>query len=319
MNGIKDRDLMKKTGSREMFLPVLLIFCCLLFFTGCGPQIVFTTQKGFDAEFRIGLGEVTRDEVEWMTARILEQYPDRYREELSKALPSLQTAAEEEAKLRLSRITALVMYADKEGIELSAEEEKEAQAQAAGWAEADENADSRMLLSLARKMMISGKVYQEMTREVQDEISDEEARVAVCDMIFIPTCRVEGDVRTEYTEQEKEEARRTAGRILGELAGGGDAERIAEEAGCAPARHHITRFNSDPAVYTTAFSLKTGEVSDMIVTDDGYVVLRGVSGFDEALTDEYKIQLVRERKDAVFAEKFDAFAGSLEIHIKEAE
>ncbi len=319
MNGRDRKNPPAHSGFRGRAFPVLLLLCCLLFLSGCGPQIVFTTEKESDAVFRIGIGEVERDEVDWMTDRILEQYPEQYREELFQALPSLQTSAEEEAKLRLSRITALVLYADREGIALSNEEERSAEKQAQIWAEEDGDADPRMLMRLARNMLLSEKVYREMTADVQDEISDEEARVALCDVILVPTVTVEGDVRTEFSEEDKEEARRRAGRILGELSAGGDAERIAEELGCSPARRQVTRFNADPAVYTAAFSLKKGEVSDMIVTDDGYVILRGVTGFDEALTDEYKLQLVRERKDAAFAEKFDAFAESLEIHIKEAE
>ena len=61
-----------------------------------------------------------------------------------------------------------------------------------------------------------------------------------------------------------------------------------------------------------AFNIRYGKYDIVILQDL-------VTGFDEALTNEYKTQLVRERKDAMFAEKFDAFAGTLEIYIKEAE
>jgi len=67
----------------------------------------------------------------------------------------------------------------------------------------------------------------------------------------------------------------------------------------------------DEKIEEVAFNLDTGEVSNIIETEEAYVILKCISTFNREETEANKIRIVEERKREVFGEQYDVFVAGL--------
>ena len=66
-----------------------------------------------------------------------------------------------------------------------------------------------------------------------------------------------------------------------------------------------------------AFNLSNGQISEVIETEDGYVILKCISTFDKAETDANKLKIVEEKRKEVFGEQYNAFVEPLTRHLNQ--
>ena len=67
----------------------------------------------------------------------------------------------------------------------------------------------------------------------------------------------------------------------------------------------------DAEFETAAFNLGTEQVSEIIETEDGYVILKCISTFNREETEANKVKIVAQRKREVFGAQYDAFVATL--------
>ena len=73
----------------------------------------------------------------------------------------------------------------------------------------------------------------------------------------------------------------------------------------------------DPVLEKAAFNLGTGEISEVVETEEGYHIIKCISTFDKEETDSNKIKIVDKRKKEVFGQEYDAFVETLTRKLNE--
>lgn len=69
----------------------------------------------------------------------------------------------------------------------------------------------------------------------------------------------------------------------------------------------------DDTYIQTAFSLKTGEVSDVIATENGWYILYCVNEYDEDATLSYKEQIIEARRSEMFTELYTEWSKNYDV------
>jgi foldase protein PrsA len=124
---------------------------------------------------------------------------------------------------------------------------------------------------------LAQKLYQTLTEGVDEEVSDDEARVIHVQQIV---------VRDESTANE----------IAKKLENGSDFATVASSyQESADLDLMLGRGEAPQEVENIAFNLDDGECSERIDTDEGYYFVKCISRFEEELTEENK-EIIRQRR-----------------------
>ena len=125
------------------------------------------------------------------------------------------------------------------------------------------------------------KVYAALMNQVDEEVSEDEARIMDAYVLFT----------TDSTDAKKVKKALAAGKdfmnLLGTY-GEGDHSLLS-----------FGRGTYDAAVEERIFALDDGEVSDMIEGSDGYYFVMCEDKYDEELSEENKVSIVSKRKEEV--------------------
>ncbi len=174
---------------------------------------------------------------------------------------------------------------------------------------------------MLRLNTIQVKMRAEMDKEVDTEVSDEEAAQKTISYVQVNNhAKTDEDGNTvEYTEEEK-------ANLLTEVeAFAANAEddfsAAAETAGytVTPYSYGKDEENLAEAVREAADKLEEGEISEVITTDDSYYVVRMDSTFDEAATETKKESIVQERKNDHYTEVCDGYKENVKFEVNEDE
>lgn len=137
---------------------------------------------------------------------------------------------------------------------------------------------------------LANKVVTELTKDMNLEISDSEAKVIVVEQIVLSDIAVAGEV------------------LLRALAEGADFEAIAREYSEDPMTTcQIGRGEQPGAREEAAFSLALGEVSQVVEENNQYYIMKCVSDYDEDATQERKAGLYQKRKKEAFDQIYRQF------------
>ena len=169
------------------------------------------------------------------------------------------------------------------------------------------------MTAMYEEYAIADKVYQYIIKDINPEISDDEARTITIAHILIKTYELDGSgERVPYTEADRRMAREKAEQILAQIREGEDFDSL------------VTKYNEDSrSIYSfgkgemelgfekAAFNLGTDEISDIVETEYGYHIIKCISTFNREETDANKVKIVEQRRKEVFSQEYDAFADSL--------
>ncbi len=135
---------------------------------------------------------------------------------------------------------------------------------------------------LYERYVLAGKLYDSLKTEVNQEVSDDEARVMRLKQIYT-------------TDQTKAQL------YLAQIQGGTDFETLAQTANEADTVDiTVNRTTFSDEISQKLFALTDGGISDIIEADNGYYIFYCSSSFDAELTDEHKQDVLEQRmSDAV--------------------
>lgn len=207
---------------------------------------------------------------------------------------------------RLAQIVAMDYLAQEREIVLTEEEQekiKEAAQEYYGSLNDEEKEYMQVKQSDIEKLYsrygLAGKLYTYLTQGVNDEVSDEEARVMEAQQIF-----VSDDEKAEEVAQQLEE--------------GNDFLTVANRYNeGAETEVFLSKSSLDPSAADAIFSLENEEVSKKIKVENGYYFVKCINHYDQERTDDNKAVILEERRKEAFDDVYQGFLSDLPSEIND--
>lgn len=177
------------------------------------------------------------------------------------------------------------------------------------------NIDSEVVKKIYTENMLANKVYESLTLSVDTEVSDEEARQVKLQYFLIQNySQDENGNPISYTEEQKETAKKKAEELRANSLTVEDFGAFARENTEAD-EIEITagKGDLDSELVKVAFSMKQGDISEVVETKEGYYVLYCVLELDREATDEAKEALIAKRQEEAFDTRYEEWSKSIEI------
>lgn len=321
--------------NRNRRMAAALLTVLLLLLSGCmdslkGSKVVLTTGFEKNEVFRIEDMSCTLPEAMVYLINTKNRYESVYGREIwnvSLDGVTLEENIKETVLAQLAQQKTMNLLARQNGVTLSEEEEARAmQAAETYFQSLSEEEKSTLQITvkdveeLYREYALARKVYQYIIKDINPEISDDEARTITVQYIYFRTCILDGTGRKiEYSEEEKQEILRKAEEVRFQLKNEeADFEELilkysdSEEGTCS-----FGKGEKDQAFEDAAFNLETDEISDIVETPEGYYLIKCISTFNRTETDANKVKIVEKRREEVFGQEYEDFVAALTRNLNE--
>lgn len=304
-------------------------------FTGCGKnegigtKVVLTTGFEKDEIFRIETSSCKLPELMVYLTTIQNRYENVYGKEIWETKADGVTLEENVKNIALAQIAQIkTMNLMAEKYEVSLDDEEEARAENAAKAYYDTLSEQEIeqmginektVKSLYKELALAEKMYQYTIKDINPEISDDEARTITVQHILIKTYDLDDTgKKIAYTQEEKQEAYRQAREALALAREGEDFDALIRKySGDDKATYSFGKGEMEEAFETAAFNLGTGEISDIVETEFGYHIIKCINTFDREETDANKIKIVEQRREEAFGQEYDAYVATLTRNLNE--
>ena len=304
-------------------------FAVRYFLSDDSPDIVLTTGFEEDEIFRINALGCRLSEANVYMKASEDKYSAAFGSEIwSKDLGGI--TLEDELKsttlARLAQIKAMNLLAEQRAVSLDDNEnalvKKAAKQYYSGLP--DESIKSlgvsqELIEQMYREYAIAQKVYVDVTKDINPEISDDEARTISVKQILIKTYTVDSTgARRDFNDSEKESAYARAVEALGKIKDGADFDSMIEKYNEGTESQYTFGKGTMPEAFeNAAFNLDSDEVSDIVQTEYGYHIIKCVSNFDREETDNNKVRIVKQRKKEAFSKVYDEFVKKLHTNLND--
>lgn len=313
----------------KKWMAVFLSSLMLLTLSGCEKgegevKLVLTTGFKKDEIFRIETMSCTLPEVMVYLTNTQDQYESVYGAEIWKTNlngVTLEESIKETVLAQLAQIKTMNLLARQQGVSLDETElEKAGEAAGAYFSSLNEAEQEAMQVTeetirqLYSELALANKVYEYIIKDINPEISDDEARSITIQDILIKTYSQDGTgKRIEYEESAREDAWRRAREILllAQEEGNDFESLVIQYSEGEKSTYSFGKGEMEEAFENAAFNLETGEISDIVETEDGFHIIKCISTFNREETDANKIKIVEKRREEVFGQEYDAFVESL--------
>lgn len=165
--------------------------------------------------------------------------------------------------------------------------------------------------------LVAKKLYETVTIDVDTEVTDEEAQQCKIQKIFIKTYGMDSKGnRTELRDSELAEIRERVETLHAQALETTDFYSLAESNSDEDTIEYVVgRGELDEKEEEVAFSLKDGEVSDIIQNEDGYVIIYCVDSYDEDATLQVKEEIIEQRRSDLFVELYSEWYSKYEVKV----
>ena len=318
---------------RRRFLAWLLI---CLFLTGCGMEsldrkVVFTTGFSDDEVFRIEDSTCSLSEAMFYLVNTQKGYEKTFGKEIWAATTddgTVEDRLKNSVLAKVAQIKAMNLLAAENDIELDEKETskalQDAQAYYATLSEEDIKEMSGITLedmeNIYREQAIADKLYDYIIRDINPEISDDEARTITVEQILIKTYTLdESGAKVPYSSREKDNAFMRSREILKKILNEESSfeELMAQYNEADEGTISFGKGDMESEYDIAAFNLGTEQVSGIVETSEGYVIIKCISTFNREETEANKVKIVEERKREVFGAQYDAFVATLTKELNE--
>ena len=309
----------------SMILGMLLAAVCV---TGCqknteNMKVVLTTGFGKNEIFRIEEVSCTKSEIMVYLTNIQNRYENVYGDRIWETEiegVSLEENIKETALANMAQIKAMTLLAKKHNVVLTEEETELVKAAATEYFSSLNETEiiqmginENVITSLYSEFALANKLYHYLIKDINPEISDDEARTITVEHILIKTYNVdENGNKQEFSDYAKEQARNTAQEVLKLAKAGEDFHTLADKySDDKTITYSFGKGEMEAGFEEAAFNLGTDEISGVVETKYGYHIIKCLSTFNREVTDENKKKIVEERKKEVFGEEYETFVESL--------
>lgn len=161
------------------------------------------------------------------------------------------------------------------------------------------NATKEDVLFLYSEYHMANKLVNELTRDLDLEVSDNEAKVITVQLLRLNDSETAKLAYEEISVQEK------------------DFDAVFKSYSAQKeGKRQVGRGELSPALESAAFSLETGQVSQIVEADGAYYLIKAVSAYDENATLERKKKLSAERKNAAFQQIYNQFLEQNQVELQ---
>lgn len=296
---------------------------------GFGTKVVLTTGFNKDEVFRIETSACSLSEIMVYLTNIQNRYESVYGTEIWSTNVdgvTLEQNVKDIALAQIARIKTMNLMAEQYEVELDDEEKAQVENAANAYYNSL-NATEIELMGVSEKTIrnlytefaLAEKMYQYTIKDINPEISDDEARTITVQHILIKTYALDGTgKKIEYTQRARESAYKEACEVL-ELAQQGEDfdELIRRYSEDDKSTYSFGKGEMDQAFEAAAFNLGKDEISDIVETEFGYHIIKCLNTFDKEETDANKIKIVDQRRAEAFGQEYDAYVETLTRNLNE--
>lgn len=262
-----------------------------LFLTGCSigsRQVYFASKTGSRDVFKIGDLSCRQEEAKVYLANYKNLYGKVYGTDLwteEYDTEGMEASVKDAVLSHLTKVYALNVYAQEKEISLTETEMEATENAAKTYYDAMNRqerkytkASEKEIREMYRRYALAEKVYVQLMENVDDNVSEDEARVMDAYMLYVTDEKLAKKINTK-------------------LKNGATFERLASTYNESEStRVTFGRNTYDKAIEDVVFRLENEEVSQMIETKDGYYFFLCVNKYNEKLSEENKENIVQQRQ-----------------------
>ena len=296
--------------------------------TGCGQQ----TIEDSDVVATVGDTEIKGNVANFFARYQQAMYETYYSSMLGENMWTTEveegTTYEESAKetimQSLEELYLVNEHAGDYSVSLTDEEKKSIKDAADQFVEANDaevrdviSGDKETVQKVLELFTIQQKVQTEMLKDVDRNVSDEEAAQKALQYVAFTYSDTEESEESdsENTSDTKEEAKAKAETFLNAVNSGTDFSQAAEdqEKSAVDLTFDSSTTSPNEELIQAADKLEAGQVTDVIETDTGYYVAKVTSTFDQSATDSKKQEIISERESERYNEILDGWKEDTDI------
>lgn len=306
---------------RNVILATILIMVMLL--AGCGDlsdvRVVMSVGMSKDEVFRVDDMTCSRTEMLVYISNIAGEYVDVYGRDIFEASVEGETLGENVKQLALAKVSqvkVINLLALDRGVEPTEEllsvinEATDEYLESISEEELSRyQIDRDKIYDMYYEYGMSKLMYSTIIKDINPEISDDEARTITVEHILLKTFDIdENGNRVELDSFTKEEKKRLAEELVQRIDGGENFETLAAEySEDENLTYAFGKGEMDAVFENAAFNLSGGEVSGVVETEFGYHIIKCISTFNKEITDENKVKILKNRRDQAFRDIYDDF------------
>ena len=306
---------------RNVILATILIMVMLL--AGCGDlsdvRVVMSVGMSKDEVFRVDDMTCSRTEMLVYISNIAGEYVDVYGRDIFEASVEGETLGENVKQLALAKVSqvkVINLLAFDRGVEPTEEllsvinEATDEYLESISEEELSRyQIDRDKIYDMYYEYGMSKLMYSTIIKDINPEISDDEARTITVEHILLKTFDIdENGNRVELDSFTKEEKKRLAEELVQRIEGGENFETLAAEySEDENLTYAFGKGEMDAVFENAAFNLSSGEVSGVVETEFGYHIIKCISTFNREITDENKVKILKNRRDQAFRDIYDDF------------
>lgn len=211
----------------------------------------------------------------------------------------------------LARMKCMKLMAAENGISLSSEESQKLRnctEQYFSQLTEEERKALNLTKEEAEDMFASYYYYKKLmdvlTSDMETEISDNDARIARIECIYI-----------EKNDQDQTKKLNSILKKAKESQSFAEVAKTYDEGG--KIAMNVSRNQLPAAVDQVVFSMSDNQISDVLETDNGYYIIHCVEDYDREATAEHKAELIEELKEEQFTQEYDRFVKNLTAQFNE--
>ncbi len=320
-----------KKYNRKICIMLLLCFCTMLLFSGCsfgkGNQ---KTVWNDGSMLRIGDSQVDYREGMVYLRAVQEEYEQYYGSDIW--MYAVDGKGNTVGELVKEQILDQIIYikivceqADALGIVLTEEELYDVEEKTKDYMEKIKGSDlilyginEDILRRIYSDNVLARKTFEYVTLNVDTDISNDIAGQHRLYSIAIRNYKIDASgLRVPYSEQETEDLRALMQRLHTQAKETTDFYQMANSITEDSSMLELVVGRGDlPEDYEEqVLALKDGELSDVIETTDYYYIFYCVKEFDETATHEKKEQIIAERQEQEFKQRYQEWKQQTKIEV----
>lgn len=260
---------------------------------GCkNTKFVLTTGLASDELFRIGDVSCSLSEALVYLNNQKNQYENVYGIEMwdhDFGDITMEEYLKNQVVSQLAQVKSMVLLADEQKIVLSEEETGLAAEAAAEYTASLSEEELRLLkvdqediLKMYEDYCLAYKAYDQITRDVSVEVSDDEARIIQIQQIFVPEEGLARELKKKLDDGEEFES------------------LAANYSKASQMTISIARGDKDEVYEEAAFDLDNNGISDVFAADGGYYILKCLDTYMEEESEENKLRVAQKQRTERF-------------------
>ncbi len=291
---------------------------------------MFTTGFEKDEVFRIEDSVCTIQEIMVYLINTQNGYENTFGSEIwqkETGSGTVESQLKESILAKVAQIKAMNLLATDMGIELDESEIEKAAQAASEYYSSLTDADIAVMHGVSQDTIqqiyseyaLADKLYDYIIRDINPEISDDEARTITVEQILIKTYEYNASgEKVPFNDSKKSTALARMKSVKNQLIDGASFEELQDNYNEADeATISFGKGEKEEAYEKAAFNLGNGEVSNIVETSEGYVLIKCLSTFNREETQVNKVRIVADRKREVFGQQYDAFVETLNKELNE--